>query len=53
MTATCTAVQPLVIGADFADDAEAQRDGFTTAAEMRAWFARVHGLPFNGVKITW
>lgn len=31
----------------------ARLDGFTSWAEMRDWFAQVHGLPFHGVMIRW
>lgn len=31
----------------------AQRDGFTSWPEMRAWFEANHGLPFEGVVIYW
>lgn len=51
--ATCTAVDRITIDAQFSDDAEARRDGFSDAAEMRDWFARVHGLPFTGDRIAW
>ena len=34
--ATCVAASRVVIGADFADDGEARRDGFGDAAEMRS-----------------
>lgn len=51
--AICQDVQPIEIGADFDDDDEALRDGFGTAGEMRDWFARVHGLPFRGVRVSW
>ena len=51
--ATCLAVSRVVIGADFADDGEARRDGFGDAAEMREWFSRAHGLPFVGDRISW
>ena len=53
LRATCTAVDRITIDADFADDAEAMRDGFADAAEMRSWFARVHGIPFSGDRIAW
>lgn len=31
----------------------AQRDGFATWPEMRAWFEETHGLPFEGIVIFW
>lgn len=31
----------------------ARLDGFASWAEMRDWFAQVHGLPFSGVMIRW
>ena len=31
----------------------AHRDGFTDATEMRAWFEKAHGLPFEGLLIRW
>lgn len=34
-------------------EAFAQNDGFQDWASMRAWFAREHGLPFDGVLIQW
>jgi len=49
----CQAVQPVTIGADFADDAEARRDGFTDAGDLRQWFEATHGLPFHGLRICW
>ena len=49
----CSAVEEITINDDFADEAEARRDGFKTAAEMRDWFAETHGLPFRGVRVSW
>lgn len=51
--AICQDVQQIIVGEDFSDDEEARRDGFSAAIEMREWFARVHGLPFVGDRITW
>jgi uncharacterized protein YqfB (UPF0267 family) len=34
-------------------DRIAVSDGFRDWREMRDWFASVHGLPFNGVLISW
>lgn len=34
-------------------DATAMRDGFTSAAEMVAWFQANGGLPFSGYAIEW
>ncbi len=34
-------------------EAFARADGFESLAEMLAWFAAVHGLPFDGVLIKW
>ena len=31
----------------------AVRDGFRDWAEMRQWFKKIHGLPFEGVLIAW
>lgn len=31
----------------------AVREGFRDWAEMREWFKKIHGLPFEGVLITW
>jgi len=31
----------------------ARLDGFISWAEMRDWFAKVHGLPFKGIMIQW
>ncbi len=31
----------------------AQRDGFDSWPEMREWFKKIHGLPFEGVLIAW
>lgn len=31
----------------------ALRDGFESVAEMLDWFDKTHGLPFEGVLITW
>jgi len=46
-------VDPVEIGVNFADDAEARRDGFADAADMRQWFEATHGLPFHGLRICW
>lgn len=45
-------IEPLArtqIGADIA----AKEDGFGNFAEMRDWFDKTHGLPFNGLLIRW
>lgn len=45
-------IEPLArtsVGADIA----AKEDGFENFAEMRAWFEKVHGLPFDGLLIRW
>jgi hypothetical protein len=34
-------------------NAFAQADGFKNLAEMREWFRRDHGLPFEGIAIWW
>lgn len=34
-------------------DEFAQLDGFANWGEMRDWFDRTHGLPFNGLLIEW
>ncbi len=34
-------------------DTEAVADGFESFAAMRAWFEKTHGLPFNGLRISW
>lgn len=34
-------------------DEVAQADGFRDWAEMREWFKKIHGLPFEGVVIQW
>lgn len=34
-------------------EAWAKRDGFETWAAMRDFFEKTHGLPFNGVLISW
>lgn len=34
-------------------DKFAQLDGFANWGEMRDWFNRTHGLPFNGLLIEW
>jgi hypothetical protein len=34
-------------------DSFAKRDGFKGWTEMREWFAKVHGLPFEGTLISW
>lgn len=31
----------------------AHDDGFRSYEEMRAWFEKIHGLPFSGVLIRW
>ena len=31
----------------------ARRDGFNTFREMRDWFEKTHGLPFEGLLIRW
>lgn len=51
--AVCLCVDRATIAVDFADDAEAQRDGFPGAPEMRRWFEDHHDLPFTGERITW
>lgn len=55
-TAICRNVVPVLIvpgtsGAAFEDLAKA--DGFSSFAEMKRWFAEVHGLPFEGEMIVW
>lgn len=49
----CSAVDQITIGDDFSDDADALRDGFESAREMRDWIAEAYGLPFVGVRISW
>lgn len=34
-------------------DTFARLDGFADWHEMRDWFSKTHGLPFNGVMIEW
>jgi hypothetical protein len=34
-------------------DVFAHDDGFSNADEMREWFGKTHGLPFNGMVIYW
>lgn len=34
-------------------DKFAQLDGFANWGEMRDWFDKTHGLPFNGLLIEW
>lgn len=51
--AICERVERIEIGEDFADNAEAARDGFPNAAAMRDWFRVHHSLPFVGDRISW
>jgi hypothetical protein len=51
--AICECVERIEIGEDFADNAEAARDGFPSASAMRDWFRAQHGLPFVGDRIAW
>lgn len=37
----------------FDPDGFARADGFRDMADMLAWFAETHGLPFHGVMICW
>jgi hypothetical protein len=34
-------------------DSFAKKDGFHSWVEMRIWFNRTHGLPFNGDLVLW
>ncbi|WPZ28151.1 hypothetical protein T8A63_10815 [Sulfitobacter sp. OXR-159] len=43
--------QELFVGEDL--ERFAQSDGFACWADMRAWFEKVHGLPFTGQMIRW
>lgn len=52
-TAICTAVGPIFLDCDCTDERLAAADGFATAAEMVAWFAATHRLPFSGILIQW
>lgn len=66
-TAKCTGVYPIkidIFGIKMFDytfilegtaDIErfAHRDGFSSWLEMRDWFKKRYGLPFEGVLITW
>ena len=69
MTADCLSVQPVTIdvahyvfrhtmvagkygGYDHLNRF-AKQDGFDSWEEMRDWFKRRYGLPFEGVLITW
>jgi hypothetical protein len=58
---TCMDVRPIRLTSDSAildgqelcPDTIATHDGFANWADMRDWFLRVHGLPFEGVFIQW
>lgn len=62
--ALCTAVQTVQLDADhliingtIAGDRKreklAREDGFLSFKDMRDWFEKTHGLPFNGYLIKW
>lgn len=56
--ARCQGVERVVIDFCFDDDAEALRDGFESAEDMRDWFIDHHALPtpiepFVGERISW
>lgn len=38
---------------DFSLNRFAELDGFKSWEEMREWFGKIHGLPFNGILIRW
>lgn len=63
-TAVCESVEELFLGMNtlrvgdrtlcpFSQDCFAIDDGFQDMGEMREWFAKTHGLPFDGWLIKW
>jgi hypothetical protein len=52
----CTRVQEVRIyegPATETSEVLARADGFSSHAEMQAWFKNTHGLPFEGQQIEW
>lgn len=57
--AVCKTIQEVVISTHcvialgWHEDEFARADGFASWPEMRDWFDKVHGLPFDGYLIRW